>query len=255
MVDSLTVLINSLKDWLYEYDPLELYKWIVILSIHPSNQKYQTRFEFLFAILISCESEEFKRKEIDYGNLTDFISKFKEDTDSIFFIIEDFHPYSQLKLIPYFYNREKYYFFHGQTERTYELLRILEKIYILNIDEDHPELSLIRELFIQMLKYQTTMLTKLVNIDESNVKQELGIYMPSLNFFNEMEDIVKVEEEKILDSRFTLELGTIEEDLVTGFNKILYGGFFNKFYVKLSEIEYSLFLPHLHIEILFKIYC
>ena len=254
MVDSLTVLINSLKDWLYEYDPLELYKWIVILSIHPSNQKYQTRFEFLFAILISCESEEFKRKEIDYGNLTDFISKFKEDTDSIFFIIEDFHPYSQLKLIPYFYNREKYFFFHGQTERTYELLRILEKIYIFNINEDHPELSLIRELFIQMLKYQTTMLTKLVNIDESNVKQKSGIYMPSLNFFNEMEDIVKVEEEKILDSRFTLELGTIEEDLVTGFNKILYGGFFNKFYVKLSEIEYSLFLPHLHIEILFKIF-
>ena len=73
----------------------------------------------------------------------------------------------------------------------------MEKIYILNIDEDHPELSLIRELFIQMLKYQTTMLTKLVNIDESNVKQESGIYMPSLNFFNELEDIVKVEEEKI----------------------------------------------------------
>lgn len=239
---------------MYEYNPLEIYKWIVILSIHPSNQKYQTRFEFLLAILISCENKEFKRNEMDYRNLSKFISKFKEDTDSLFFRIEDFHPFSQLKLIPYFYDREKYFFFYGQTERTYELLKILEKIYIFNTNEDHPEFSLIKDLFIQMLKHQTTILTKLVKIDESTIKQEPIIYVPSLNFFKEIENLIMIKEESILDSRFILELGTIKRGLETEFDKILYGGFFNKFYLKLSDTEFTLILPHIQIEILFKIF-
>jgi hypothetical protein len=151
--NSISELINDVKTWMSEYNPSVLYKWITVISIHPSNQKFQIRFEFLLAILASINSEHFKDKELDYQALNGFIFKFKKMTDSLFFRVEDFTPVSQLKLIPYFFEKKKYYFFYGQLERMYESIRILEKIYIYET-EDYPELILIKELYKQILNYQ-----------------------------------------------------------------------------------------------------
>ncbi len=142
---SLNGLIKNIKTWMSEYDPSVLYKWIMISSIHPSNQKFNIRFEFLLAILSSMNIEDFKKNKLKYQTLNSFISKFRKDTDSIFFRVEDFSPISQLKLIPYFFEKNKYYFFYGQLERMFESIRILEKIYICK-NEDYPELKLIPKL-------------------------------------------------------------------------------------------------------------
>jgi len=249
---SLEEIIIYIKNWMCEHDPSILYKWIEILSIHPSNQKYQTRFEFLLAILTTIKYEEFKKKNLDYGKLCEFISKFKQDTDSLF--IEDYYPFSQLKLIPYFFKRKKYYFFYGQTERTYELLRILEKIYIFKTNVNYPELKLIKKLFIQVLKYQTKILKTLVQIKESNKRNESGIYFPTIRYFKSFEKLIMIRNEEIIDSRFILKIGAIERDLVNNFNKILNGDFFSDIYLKLSDSEFTLISPPIQIEILFKIF-
>ena len=101
-----------------EYEPIHLFKWIEILSIHPSNQKFQIRFDFLIAILSSIHIEEFKQKKLDRKALDKFIPKFKETSDALYQRYEDFTPFSQLKLIPYFFNREKFFFFLWPIRKT-----------------------------------------------------------------------------------------------------------------------------------------
>lgn len=96
-------IINNVKTWMSEYNPSILNKWISVISIHPSNQAFLSRFEFLLVILASIKIEEFKNKKPDYQVFSLFISKFKEESDSLFLRVEDFIPFSQLKLIPYFF--------------------------------------------------------------------------------------------------------------------------------------------------------
>ena len=251
--ESLKEIINSTRNWLSEYNPSVLYIWLSILSIHPSNQKYQTRFEFLLAILTSIRKEEFRNRNLNYETFNNYISNFKEKTDSVFFTVEDFSPFSQLKLIPYFFERNKYFFFYGQTERTYELLRILKKLYICET-EGHPELILIKDLFKQILNYQTRILEKLVQIEESRETLKNKIYFPSPNFFSEIENLLIINDMEVLDSRFIWSNHINEEVLAENFNKIIFGGYFNKIYLRISDSEFLLILPHIQIEILFKIF-
>ncbi len=86
---SLSEVIKNVKTWMSEYNPSVLNKWITVISIHPSNQIFNIRFEFLLAILTSIDNEEFKNHKLDYQSLNSFISKFKKETDSIFFKVED----------------------------------------------------------------------------------------------------------------------------------------------------------------------
>ena len=245
-------IINNVKTWMGEYNRSILNKWISVISIHPSNQEFLSRFEFLLAILASIKIEEFKNKQLDYQVFSLFISKFKEESDSLFLRVEDFIPFSQLKLIPYFFEGKKYYFFYGQLERTYESIRILEKIYICNTEE-HPELKLIKDIFLQVLEYQTRLLNKLIQIEESKKLFEDTIYLPTENFFGEIKDLLKINVEKIVDSRFILHFKE-RKDIVENFEKIIYGGYFEDLYLELSKSEIALILPHIQIEVLYKIF-
>lgn len=125
-------------------------------------------------------------------------------------------------------------------ERMYESIRILEKIYICETEE-HPELILIKDLFKQILNYQTRILNKLVQIEESKEVFEDAIYLPTENFFAEIEDLLEIGVEKILDSRFTLLFRKERNDIVENFEKILYGGYFENLYLELSKSEISFF--------------
>lgn len=246
-------IIKNVKTWMSEYNPSVLYKWIIVISIHPSNQKFQIRFEFLLAILVSMNTEQFKNKKLDYQALNRSISKFKKETDSIFYRVEDFTPLSQLKLIPYFFEKNKYYFFYGQLERMYESIRILEKIYICEIEE-HPELILIKNLFKQILIFQTRILDKIVRIEESKETLKNGIYIPTLDFFGEFKDLLTINDDQVLDSRFILKYSEQKKDPTENFEEILYGGYFNKIYLDVSNSESVIILPHIQIEVLFKIF-
>lgn len=251
---SIESIIETTRNWFIKYNPSILYKWIVILSIHPSNQVYQIKLEFFLAIMTTINVEAYQNKKLDYREFTSFIKKFKEETDSLFFPIEDFKPFSQLKLVPYFYEKEKYYFFYGHVERMYEQLRILEKIYLLDVDETYPELILISGLFKQVLKYQTRILNKLIQIEESQEELKSQIYIPTIAFFREFEDITMVKHHEILDSYFILEFSSNKNELKDKFKNIVDGVFFNSLYLKFSETEFSLVLPSIQIEVLYKIF-
>ena len=247
-------IIDDIKNWMRQYEPVYLFKWIELLSIHPSNQKFQIRFDFLIALLSSIHIEEFKQKKLDHKALEKFIFKFKENSDSLFQRYEDFTPFSQLKLIPYFFNREKFFFFYGQLERPYEKLRILEKIFIFDTEEEHSEFNLIKDMFKQVLEYQTKLLIRMSKIKESNHKISSKIYIPSLKFYEDLEDLIMIGDDKVLDSRFVLKIGADQGSIIENFSEILGGGFFKKIYFQLSDKEFTLILPHLQIEVFFTIY-
>jgi len=250
---SIEELIRKTKKWMCEYDPIILYKWIFITSIHPSNQIYLARFDFLLSILTSLNDSDFKKKRFNYERFNGYINEFKQNSDALFFYSEDFVPFSQLKLIPYFFEREKYYFFYGQSERPYELLRNLDKIFMLELN-DFTECLLLKEIFIQVLNYQTSILIKLSEIEESKIELKNGIYIPSLDFYNQINDLILIKEQEILDKRIILEIGHSNKNLIENFEQIIYGKFFRNLYIRFSENEYALILPELHIEILYDIY-
>jgi len=250
---SIEKLINKTKTWMCEYDPVNLYKWIFILSIHPSNQLYLARFDFLLAILTSIKPNEFKKTKFDYKSFSEYINEFKENSDAYFFYSEDYIPFSQLKLIPYFFERNKFFFFYGQSERPYELLRNLEKIFIFDT-RDYAVFLLMRGIFIQVLNYHTSLLKKLCEIEESKVVLKDNIYLPSPSFYNQIEDLILIKEQEILDSRFTHEIGSSKKNIAKNLEQIIYGNFFKDIYIKFSDGLYALIFPELHIEIMYNIF-
>jgi len=251
---SIEIIIENTRNWIIKYDPSILYKWVTILSIHPTNQIYQIRLEFFLAIMTTIKVEEYQNEKLNYGEFSSFMQKFKEHTDSLFFPIEGFIPFSQLKLIPYFYEKEKYYFFYGQIERMFEQLRILEKIYLLDTDTKYPELLLMRGLFKQVLKYQTRILNKLIQIEGSRQELKSQMYVPTNTFFKEFEDIILVSSNEILDSNFILEFNSNRNELKDKFKHIVDGTFFNSLYLKSSNTDFCLVLPSIQIEVLYKVF-
>jgi len=250
---SIEEIVREIRKWMCEYHPITLYKWIFTISIHPSNQIYLARFDFLLSILTSINYSQFRKKILDYERFIGYINEFKKDSDDLFLYFEDYVPFSQLKLIPYFFERNKYYFFYGQSERPYELLRNLDKIFISETN-DFTELLLIKKIFLQVLKYQTSILKTLNNIEESRIELKNSIYIPSIDFFNQIKDLILIEKQEVLDKKFILCLDQSNKNPIEKFMEIIYGKFFTKMYIKLSEKDYALIFPNLQIETLFDIF-
>ena len=244
--NSIESIIEHTKNWMKRYNKSKLIKWIQICSIHPTNQLYQGRFELLLAISLSIKEKEFEKKTLDYDAFRRFIKEFEIKSNRFF--IEDFIPYSQLNLIPYFIDGIKYYFFYGHLENAYESLRILDKVFLFDSSEKIPELDLIKNIFLRLLKIDTEILLKLNFNPESHTKSKDNIFAPSEDYFQSLITLFDVKSSEISTTNHFQEY--IEEDfIVKNVSKFTYGGFFEKLYIKISDYEVLLLLPQLHIEI------
>jgi hypothetical protein len=234
-----------------KYNKSELIKWIQVCSIHPSNQIYQGRFELLLGIALSVRDKDYKRDKIEFDKFKSFIKEFKTNTDRFF--IEDFIPYNQLNLIPYFIDGNKFFFFYGLLENAYELLRVLEKVYLFDYSEKIPELDLIKEIFIKILKIDTEILLKLNADTESHNTSKDSIYIPSEDYFHSFITLFDVKTSELLTPDYFQEY--IEKEfIVENISKFTHGGFFNNIYIQTLDGEVILLLPQLHIEILSSVF-
>jgi len=96
---------------LSKYNKKDLYLWLIVSMIHPSNQKFGIRYELLIHTLLAIEEDKFLNKELTKEKFEEFISWFEKEYSNHFVMMEDFEPFSQTKLIPLLLNRKKYYFF------------------------------------------------------------------------------------------------------------------------------------------------
>ena len=180
---------NELIEQFTQYNKKELYQWLIVSMIHPSNQKFGIRYELLIHTLIAITEDKFSNKIFTREDFEEFISWFEKKYSSYFLMMEDFEPFKQTKLIPLFLDGEKYYFFYGSLERPYEALKQFhEIIFSVNIEE----LNNIKSEFLFSLQRQTDILTKLSS-DYDTQSETTSMYVPSLNFFNKYKSFFEVD--------------------------------------------------------------
>jgi len=179
------VLIKKLS----KYNKRDLYLWLIISMIHPSNQKFGIRYELLIHTLLAIEEDKFLNEELTKEKFEEFISWFEKEYSNYFVTMEDFEPFSQMKLIPLLLDRKKYYFFYGSLERPYESLK---QFYDILFSIKIKELEDIKYKFLSSLQRQTDILTKLINDKESKY-ETTDMYIPSLEFFNKYKSFFKVQ--------------------------------------------------------------
>jgi len=165
---------------LSKYNKKELYQWLIVSMIHPSNQKFGIRYELLIHTLLAIEEDKFINEKLTKEKFEEFISWFEKEYSNHFVMMEDFEPFSQLKLIPLFLDKDKYYFFYGSLERPYEALKQFHEI-VFSVDIE--ELNEIKSEFLFSLKQQTDILTELTCDKEAQLETD-SMYIPTLDFFN-----------------------------------------------------------------------
>ena len=180
---------NELIKQFSKYNKKELYQWLIVSMIHPSNQKFLIRYDLLIHTLISIEEDKFLNQLIDKKSFENFIIWFEQAYSSRFVMMEDFEPFKQTKLIPLFLDGKKYYFFYGSLERPYEALK---QFYEIIFSVDIEELSKIKSEFLFSLQRQTDILTKLSSDYEAQF-ETTSMYIPSLEFFNKYKSFFEVD--------------------------------------------------------------
>jgi len=172
-----------------KYKKKELYQWLIVSMIHPSNQKFGIRYELLIHTLLAIEEDKFLNEELTKEKFEEFIAWFEKEYSSHFVMMEDFEPFQQTKLIPLFLDGKKYYFFYGSLERPYE---VLKQFYDIVFSVEIEELNNIKSDFLFSLQRQTDILIELTNDDEARL-EATSMYIPTLEFFNKYKSFFEVQ--------------------------------------------------------------
>lgn len=247
---------SNVKDWMKSYNVRELFLWLQTTAVHPANQLFQARFELLLGLLFSIPPEKFNGKNLTRAEFENFIQAFEKKFSQHFLMIEDWKPFGQLKLIPYFFDKRKYYFFYGALERPYEFLRQFENLYLIaNDEETYSEFVLIKQLFTLSIEFQSQVIKKLSQSDEAKIDSE-QIYVPTQQFFDDISPLFQISPQQLygLESLSVLDPGVFTH--IGGekiFEACIDHELFKTFYVCLSNNNNYLLIPQLQLEILYDI--
>ncbi len=218
-----------------QHNKKDFYQWLMISALHPENQRYIIRYEFLIHLLLSVPEEEFSNKPFNRDSFNNFIQWFEDNYAKSFITMEDWQPFNQTKLIPIFINKRKYYFFYGASERPYESIKQFQDILFTN---EIKELSEIGKEFFFSLELQTIILQELVENPQSYITSD-SMYIPIIEFYETFLPFLIVE---AINTKY---LHNSNSSYQMGINN------FNGLY---TEIEGTFFVvpPQFHIEALYQ---
>lgn len=224
-------LINKFK----QYKKYELYKWLVVSALHPSNQKYIIRYEFLVYTLLSIPEQDFLNNRLSRPQFEYLIKWFEKNYAHSFAMMEDWEPFEQAQLIPIFFQKNKYYFFYGASERPYEAIRQFQEILFMNSIE---KLNDIKKEFLTSLNIQTHVLNLIIKDDEAQIRTD-KMYVPASKNINIYFNIFKID----MANKDFLHICDTEYEMGT-----------NNFNGLYTEIDGNFFLvpPQCHIETLYQ---
>lgn len=242
---------DAIKKELKKYNFDDLYLWFSIISIHPSNAKYGLRFDYLLALLLSIPINDFEGKKFGRKECCDFIAFYKNNTFEYFSSLEDYEPLSQLDTIPFFYNKQKYFFFYGTLEHPYECLKTFNELYCCS-EIPQKERENIRTILECSLDFQTFLLKKILSIKESKNTSD-DIIVPSNSYYNALYKYFFINKKYMKYFKDMLPLVSCSagkpEDL---FASIIECKFFDSLIVKSKNQDYFVW-PSGHIEALFSL--
>ncbi len=225
-------LINKFK----QYNKREMYKWLLVSALHPSNQRYVIRYELLIYTLLSIPENYFSDSPLPRSKFEHFIKWFEKKYSQSFFMMEDWEPFNQTQLIPIFFEKKRYYFYYGASERPYEAIRQFQEILF---TKDIIELENTKKEFLVSLNIQTKILELITKDSESNIKTE-QMYIPTLKSFNRYSDIFRI---KTINKKY---LHSAKTNYEMGINN------FNGLYTEINN-EFFILPPQCHIETLYQI--
>lgn len=221
--------------------------WIQTVATHPNNALYLQRFYFLLGLVLSIPESDFGQREMSYKDAKNLFDSIDASYEKVFYLCEDFEGFDQTKLIPFFLNRSKYYFFYGNLERPYELLMQFKETYFFDPAEGDRDLHTLQQKLIVSLEFQTEVLIKLLGINETSIKQD-SMYVPteeyyklvSNNFklnrynhpskFHYLGEFIKFSPQKIADKSVEMSL-------------------FSELNIRIGE-DFVWLLPHIHLNVL-----
>lgn len=238
---------DEIFNWMKKYNFKQLLMWIQVTAVHPNNQLYQLRFEYLLACLLSIKPSEFLQEPLDSKSFEKFIFNYFKRVDRQFAHLEDFEAYNQLKLIPYFYNGEKYYFFYGALERPREFIEKFDWMY-LKIDIDNVIQNNLEELFKASLSFQTDLLEAIASNSESQISKK-SLYVPSEEY---LDLISKHFYCANVDKSHCIFSGDFKDSLMQA-NNTECSVLFDKLFIKDTDGEAYFIIPQMHIEVIFRI--
>lgn len=238
---------NEVERWMQRYNPDDLLLWIQTTAVHPANQMYQIRFEFLLGVLFSINRLNFKGERLGRNAFEDFIQNFDRQYGTRFMMVEDWKQFDQSSLIPFIAVEQKFNFFYANLERPFEQLKTLNHL-ISAIETVDANIALkLTNVFHSSLYFQTKLLNKIIlqNIEEKSDT----ICVPTQDFFDNISPDFSIESNIIIES-LTINLGKFRGLNDRILNKAVEGSLYKSMYCCLSNGCYYL-LPQLHIPILF----
>jgi hypothetical protein len=243
-------IINILKK--YNFD--DIFLWLQVTSTHPSNQKYYARIDLMNAFLLSIPSDHFKGTAFLRDDCEKLFNCLSKDHSSYFVPVEDYVPFDQLKLIPYFYEKRKYYFYYSIYESPYEQLENFHNLYLKDFSGDNvAELQTIKSSFRVSLEFQTTLLETVCKIEESKKSQE-KVCIPSQDYFDAVGSLFEISQEhlNLLKNMPTLEAGDFNQMQSKLADNPLDYNLFQSFKIKTPKERILFLSPCIHIDVLYS---
>lgn len=229
-------MINEIINKFKQFSKQEIYKWLLVSIIYPSNQRYIIRYELLIHTLLSINDKDFFNNQLNESKFKNFIEWFEEKYSHYFIMMEDWEPFEQTQLIPIFFENKKYNFYYGALERPYEAIKHFQQILF---TEKIIELESTKIEFLLSLEIQTKVLALIIDDPEAKIKNN-QMYVPTLKSTNRYFDIFKV--------------NTINKDYLHNFKSKYEMGInnFNGIYTEINN-EFFILPPQCHIETLYQI--
>jgi hypothetical protein len=198
--------------------------------------------------MFAIPEKNYGMKPVTRSDIRSFLDEHEEYLNKYFAKFEDFEGFDQNRLIPFFWNRNRYYFFYSLYERPYESLKELAEAVTGPDLEDVPDFAAFKKQLIRSLEWQTELLLAITNIEESKQHFE-SINIPSQDFFDRICPFFK----RRFDDSQGLKLGQLKNKGRANLLKSApqMGKFLNQFSMLIAETHYTIY-PQLHLQILLK---
>jgi len=229
--------------YLQQYNPVSILLWLNTISIHPNNQIYLYRFEFLIALLLSIPDDSFTDTSPTRQDIVYLFDSIEDDFSNLFMFLEDFEGFSQNKTIPLFIDGKECNIFYGALERPIEFYQKLYDIY--TPTDSAPQLELFKQSFMDSVTFQTNLLREISAIQEKEIEID-KIYIPTIEFFKKVTPYFTINAKP----ESYIEFGaykTIEKQEIL--NKIIPAELFTEVAIKYRHI-YTFITPQSHFPIL-----
>lgn len=236
------------KSFMQEFDPSILLTWLQVICVYPENSLFMSRIEYLIANLLAIPEVNFTNKKTTRDDIVELFERSHEDLCKLFGRYEDYEGPPKYELIPFFFDKERYYLVDGGLERPYEYWKHYSDQFSRRNQLDNP----IKEDFKKSLTFQTKLLKAICAEENKRGKTNLKhVSIPDNAYIEKISPIFITDAQASPDYFFCLgHFSNLTDQKL--YDKVVSKNLFlSRFYIHIKDITYHIF-PSCHINILIQ---